>query len=50
VKTWQNNEGYWYEVYVRNYNAIKGYKEHEIERYRVRHKELNEEELCWQNS
>lgn len=50
VKTWHNREGYWYEVYVRNYNTIKGYKEHEIDRYRVRHKELNEEDLYYQYS
>ena len=50
VKTWENKEGYWYEVYVRNYNMIKGYKEREVERYRVRHKELNAEELYYQKS
>ena len=30
VKTWQNKEGYYYEVYVRNHNMIREYKEHEI--------------------
>lgn len=49
VKTWENKEGYFYEVYVRNYNGIYKYKEQEIERYRVRHKELNEEEIYYQN-
>ena len=48
VKTWQNKEGYYYEVYVRNHNMIREYKEHEIDRYRVRHKELNEEEMFYQ--
>jgi len=42
--------GYHYEVYVRIYNAIKEYDEEDIERYRVRHKYLSEEELEWQNS
>lgn len=48
-KTWQNNKGYYYEVYVRNYNVIKKYNESDIERYRVRHKELNDEEMEYQN-
>lgn len=50
VKTWQNKEGYYYEVYVRNHNMIREYKEHEIDRYRVRHKELDEEEMFYQYS
>ena len=51
VKTWESlNRGYHYEVYVRSYNAIVEYDEKDIERYRVRHKELNEEEKDWQNS
>lgn len=50
VKTWQNKDGYFYEVYVRNHNMIREYKEHEIDRYRVRHKELNEEEMFYQYS
>ena len=49
VKTWHSTiNGYYYEVYVRSYNCIKEYKQDEIDRYRVRHKELNEEELCYQ--
>ena len=48
-KTWQSNKGYYYEVYVRKYNAIKQYYESDIERYRVRHKELNDEEMEYQN-
>ena len=36
-----------YEVYVRMYNQIKAYKESEIERYMVRHKYLDEQELKW---
>ena len=50
VKTWENNKGYTYEVYVRSYNKINTYEEREIDRYRVRHKYLDEEELMWQNS
>ena len=49
VKSWEDKKGYYYEVYVRSYNGIKEYREEQIERYRVRHKELNEEELEWQN-
>lgn len=49
VKTWISSKGrISYEVYVRSYNGIKEYAEEELERYRVRHKELNEEELAWQ--
>jgi hypothetical protein len=49
VKTWENRNGYEYEVYVRNYNGIGTYKENELERYRVRHKYLDYEEMQWQN-
>lgn len=51
VKTWiRNNEKIIYEVYVRNLNGIKEYEEDEIQRYMVRHKELNEEEIEYQNN
>ena len=50
VKTWHNlDKGYSYEVYVREYNKISDFKEKDIERYRVRHKYLNKEELIYQN-
>lgn len=49
VKTWEDKYGFYYEVYVRSFNAIKEYRENEVERYRVRHKELDVEELEWQN-
>lgn len=49
VKSWQSNKrGNYYEVYVRNYNRMVEYDEKDIERYRVRHKELNEEEMHYQ--
>lgn len=49
VKTWCSyTKGYHYEVYVRNWNMIKDYNESDIERYRVRHKQLNDEELDYQ--
>lgn len=49
-KTWQRtSKEYYYEVYVRNYNGIIQYHEKDIERYRVRHKELNDEEMEYQN-
>lgn len=50
VKTWRNEKrGFHYEVYVRSFNCIKEYDEKDVERYRVRHKELDEEEVYWQN-
>lgn len=39
-----------YDVYVREYNMIKEYDENNIERYRVRHKYLNEEEIEYQKN
>lgn len=51
VKSWgissRGDEPY-YEVYVRNYNAIRDYPASKVERYRVRHKYLDEEELEYQ--
>ena len=49
VKSWcRNNKELYYEVYVRDYSTIKEYNEKDIERYMVRHKELNEEEVEYQ--
>jgi len=39
-----------YDVYVRMYNRIKNYDEDKIERYMVRHKYLDEEELEYQRN
>lgn len=50
VKTWEDKHGFYYEVYVRSLNTIKEYREEDVERYRVRHKELDSEEVYWQNS
>lgn len=52
VKTWQYLDGEIsdYDVYVREFNSIVNYPENKIERYAVRHKELNEEELRYQKS
>lgn len=36
------------DVYVRSFNCIKNYPVTEIERYMVRHKELNDEEYYYQ--
>ena len=51
VKSWekslQGKEAN-YDVYVRSYNGIRNYSESEVERYLVRHKELNEEEMEYQ--
>lgn len=50
VKSWESNKrGKYYEVYVRNYNKIVEYDEKDIDRYKVRHKELNQEEMYYQN-
>ena len=48
VKCWSSSMINNYDVYVRSYNAIKNYKENEIERYMVRHKYLNDEEIEYQ--
>ncbi len=49
VKSWVSTKrGKYYEVYVRMYNKIVEYNECDIERYRVRHKYLDEEELSYQ--
>lgn len=52
VKCWQKSlcgkKPAHYEVYVRNYNSIQEYNENEIQRYLVRHKELNDEEMYYQ--
>ena len=51
VKSWvRKNEEIIHEVYVRNFNSIKEYKEEDIQRYMVRHKELTEEEIEYQNN
>lgn len=50
VKTWERaTGGFYYEVYVRLANRIIEYDEDKIERYRVRHKFLNEEEMEYQH-
>jgi hypothetical protein len=52
VKSWEripDGGSYEHEVYVRMFNEIRTYAESQIERYRVRHKYLDEEELMYQN-
>ena len=51
VKTYWSDwsEKYHYEVYNRMSGTIKDYWEEDIERYSVRHKYLDENELAWQN-
>lgn len=39
-----------YDVYVRTNDTIKNYNEDEIQRYMVRHKYLNKEEMNYQNN
>lgn len=47
VKCWTSRT---YDVYVRVTNTICSYKETEMERYMVRHKYLDEEELQYQRN
>lgn len=47
VKSWNDHT---YDVYVRMRNDIFQYREEKIERYMVRHKYLDEEELVYQNN
>ena len=53
VKSWardnHNNEPK-HEVYVRNYRGIKEYPNSQIQRYQVRHKELDDEEMEYQHN
>ena len=50
LKTWYSpKNSYNYDVYIRSFNTIINVDEMELERYRVRHKELNEEEMMYQN-
>ena len=52
VKSWcggvQKNPHH--EVYVRSFNTIKEYDERMMERYMVRHKYLNDQEIEWQHN
>ena len=51
VKSWCSlNKEIEYEVYVRYFNEIRNYKENQIQRYMVRHKYLNEEEIEYQKN
>lgn len=51
VKSWINGKtGNRYDVYVRMENGIKDYQENEIQRYMVRHKYLDDEELYYQEN
>lgn len=53
VKSWmKSSKGHspYHEVYVRNYRGIKEYTEDQMERYLVRHKELSEEDIEYQNN
>ena len=50
VKSWVGTKGNNYDVYVREYNKIANYDESKIERYMVRHKYLNKEEIEYQKN
>ena len=49
VKSWAGRE-ITHEVYVREFNAIHEYHECEMQRYMVRHKYLDDEEMDYQNN
>lgn len=48
VKSWLNKDGVSHEVYCRMSDRIAEFNEKDIERYMVRHKYLDEEELEYQ--
>ena len=53
LKTWETisstgHHYFNYDIYVRAHSYIKNYQESQVERYRVRHKYLDEEELRYQ--
>ena len=49
VKTWQDmDDNYTYEVYNRMTSCIEKHNENMIDRYRIRHKYLDEQEVEWQ--
>lgn len=50
VKSWIGDDCNNYDVYVRMRNSIVNYKEKDIQRYMVRHKYLDGEELYYQNN
>lgn len=54
VKSWEKSFSgrtpVHHEVYVRSFNCIKEYTEDEMRRYMVRHKELDEDEMYYQNN
>lgn len=53
VKDWcpvSNSKEPSHDVYVREYNTIKKYNESEMQRYMVRHKYLNDEEIEYQKN
>lgn len=49
VKSWQGKTNN-HDVYVRGFNGIQNYPESAMERYMVRHKCLDEQELEWQKN
>ena len=55
VKRWcksfaKNGRPAHHEVYVRSFNGIREYDEKDMRRYLVRHTELDEDELYWQEN
>ena len=48
VKSWNGTHEPNHDVYVRTMNSIVNYKESEMQRYMVRHKYLDKEEMEYQ--
>jgi len=49
VKTWEKSDTFEYEIYNRMRNKIETYSECDVERYKIRHKYLDDEEVEYQN-
>ncbi len=51
VKSWNNFQGWihtrTHDVYVRNKNCVENYRDDQIDRYMVRHKELDQDDLYY---
>lgn len=50
VKSWIEKDCVTHDVYVREFDAINNYRENDMQRYMVRHKELDENEMEYQRN
>jgi len=49
LKTWKTNNKFDYDIFDRMTSQIENHEEDDIDRYRVRHKYLDEDELSYQD-